>query len=242
VVRITWKIAMKKTILFTTVLFIINAAIAQKTINDPNAVARNVSSFHGIEVSHGIDLYLTQGNEAVAVSATNEEYRDKIITKVENGILKIYYDHDMFTSLNGKKLKAYVSFKTLDHLSASGGADVYAEEGLNVNDLNVSISGGADFRGKINSANLKFEASGGSDVYISGKATSLAVEASGGSDFHGYDLITDNCSIEASGGSDVNITVNKELNVESSGGSDVHYKGNASIKNIHGGTSVKKVS
>lgn len=236
---------MKKYTLLVCVILVFSSAIAQKTINDPNAVKRNVSSFHAIEISNGIDLYLTQGNEAVAVSAINEEIRNKIVTKVENGVLKIYYEHSIMNWSGGnKKMKAYVSFKTLDDLDASGGSDVYAEEGINSNRLSAGFSGGSDFRGKINSTDLKISASGGSDIYVSGKSSSLTVHASGGSDFHGYDLVTDNCDINASGGSDVYITANKEMNVNASGGSDVHYKGTGFIKNMSssGSSSIKKAS
>jgi len=236
---------MKKYMLSACAVIIFSSAIAQKTFNDPNAAIRNVSSFHAIQISDGIDLYLTQGNEALAVSAINEEVRNKITTKVEDGVLKIYYGHEGVTLDRGnKKMKAYVSFKTLDKLQASGGSDVYADEGISATELNVHLSGGSDFHGRVNSSKLQMEANGGSDVYVSGKATTLLINATGGSDFHGYDLISDNCSVNASGGSDVNITCNKELNVNASGGSDVYYKGDGSIKNMNSGgsSSVKKVS
>ncbi|HEY6977614.1 MAG TPA: DUF2807 domain-containing protein [Chitinophagaceae bacterium] len=81
---------MKKYILLFFSAIVYCSVTAQKTFNDPDAVSRNIVSFHAIEVSDGIDLYLTQGNEALAVSAINEEVRNKIITKVEGGVLKIY--------------------------------------------------------------------------------------------------------------------------------------------------------
>jgi hypothetical protein len=235
---------MKKYTLLLTAIIVFSSAIAQKTINDPNAVKRDVPSFHAVEVSSGIDLYLTQGNEAVAISATSEDVRNKIITKVENGVLKIYFEHGINFDWGNKKMKAYVSFKTLDGLRASGGSDVYAEDGINSNNLDVKLSGGSDFRGKINSSDLKIVASGGSDVYVSGKANAVSVEANGGSDFHGYDLVTDICNVEANGGSDVYITANKEINVEANGGSDIRYKGDGVIKNLNsnGSSSVKKAS
>src|SRR5690349_15818609 len=116
----------KYTLLFIGIIFC-SWSIAQKTFNDPNAATRNVSSFHAIEVSSGIDLYLTQGNEGVAISATSEDVRNKIITKVEDGVLKIYFEHGVSFNWSNKHMKAYVSFKTLDALRASGGSDVYAE-------------------------------------------------------------------------------------------------------------------
>ena len=72
---------------------LITSSFAQKTISDANVQKRNVSGFHGIEVSTGIELTLTKGSsEEVAVSASEIEFRDKIVTEVVNGILKIRYE------------------------------------------------------------------------------------------------------------------------------------------------------
>lgn len=230
--------------LFALVAFAITS-IAQKTINDPNAEKRNASGFHAIEVSGGIDLYLSQGNEAVAVSASKTEYREKIMTKVENGVLKIWFEWKNGPKVDwgSRKLKAYVSFKNLDRLEASGGSDVDVDGSINVSKLDMEISGGSDFSGKVDISEMKVGASGGSDVSISGKTTRLRIDASGGSDFSGYELSADVCDVEASGGSDVHITVNKELSANASGGSDVFYKGNGLIRDIKTSSSnIKKVS
>ncbi len=85
---------MKKVISLLSVVLFVTVVFAQKTINDPNAEKRNVSGFHAVEVSGGIDLYLSQGDEAVAVSAVETKYRDKIIAKVVDGVLKIYYEKE----------------------------------------------------------------------------------------------------------------------------------------------------
>lgn len=241
---------MKKILLSIFAITAMFTSMAQKTINDANAEKRNVSGFHAIQVGGGIDLYLTQGEEAVAVSASETKFRDKIKTEVVNGVLKIRYEYDEDRRINfsfkstRKNLRAYVSCKTLDKLHAGGGSDVNVEGVFKVAKLDLGISGGSDFRGNIEAGELKADASGGSDITISGSASSVTIEASGGSDFKGFSFIVDNCTIDASGGSDVSITANKEINAETSGGSDVHYKGSAVIRNIKtsGGGSVKKSS
>jgi len=236
---------MNKLLLFVAALAFNSLLFAQRVVNDANAEKRNVSGFHGVDVAGGIDLYLSQGQEAVAVSASETKYRDKIRTEIKNGVLKIWYDSEsgIRIGLGNKKMKAYVSFKNLDILEASGGSDIEVEGSITVPKLSLDISGGSDFGGKVNLNDLKVDASGGSDVDISGTVKNLTIDASGGSDFKGYELISDNCTVEASGGSDVNITVNKELNAESSGGSDIYYKGNGLIKNLKSGNSnIKKVS
>src|SRR5215213_9746231 len=92
---------------------------AQKVINDANSERRTIASFHGLEVSSGVELILTAGNtEEVAISAATPEFRDRLITKVEDGILKIYYKDEVLknTKREKRELKAYVSYKMLDRL------------------------------------------------------------------------------------------------------------------------------
>jgi len=236
---------MKKLFSLLVITGLITTASAQKTISDANAQKRNVSGFHAIEVSGGIDLYLSQGEEAVAVSAAKTEYRDKIITEVKDGVLKIWFDWKNSSKFewNNRKMKAYVSFKDIDRLEGSGGSDINVDGSIKVAKLEMEISGGSDFDGKVETDELKIHASGGSDVDISGKAARLTIDASGGSDFKGYDLASDICNVEASGGSDVHVTVNKELSANASGGSDVYYKGTGMIRDLKtSSSSIKKVS
>lgn len=242
-----------KPLLMARIFFLLYLVVAagfssfaqEKVIKDANVEKRTVSGFHTIKVEDGIDLYLTQdATEAVAVSASQTEYRDKILTTVEDGVLRIHFDGNYFSVLSwrNRQLKAYVSVKTLKELKASGGSDVYISSGLKSEDFKMSISGGSDFNGSITCTNLEVHASGGSDTKISGKVVNLKISASGGSDFIGYDLVAENVFVSASGGSDARITATNELGVEASGGSDVDYKGNAVIKykSSSGGSSVTK--
>ena len=109
------------------------ATFAQENtvVQDANAVKRTLTaSFSAISVSDGVDLFLTQGSEeSLAVSASDEKYLERFKTEVENGVLKIYYDtKGINLGINGKKkLKAWVSFKTLEKITASSGADVTAK-------------------------------------------------------------------------------------------------------------------
>jgi Putative auto-transporter adhesin, head GIN domain len=240
--------SMKKIIYYLLLAGFANTAVAQKTVvNDKNAEVRTVSTFTGVHIASGIDLYITQGDvEGVAVSANDVKYRENIKTRVENGILKIYYDAGEGVHINwgwaDRKMKAYVTVKNIDVLHASGGSDIYTEGALQATKLDLHLSGGSDFKGNLDVGTLTVRQSGGSDVNVSGKVATLTIGASGGSDFKGYELITDNCEVDASGGSDVYVTVNKELNVRASGGSDVSYKGAGVIKNLStsGSSDVKK--
>lgn len=213
--------------------FFLATAHAQKTINDPNVEARDAKAYHAIEVSGGIDLYLSYGEEAIAVSAKDLSTRERIKTEVKDGVLKIYYDRkDGVKFAINKNMRAYVSYKTLSRLSASGGSDIHVDGTIQQPALHVSVSGGSDFNGRVEVDKLKVVLSGGSDMNVSGFAKDLVVEASGGCDVDGYGLVTETCNASASGGSDISITVNKELSAEASGGSDVNWKGAATVKKV----------
>jgi hypothetical protein len=208
--------------------------MAQKqVINDPNVQVRNVSSFHAIKVSNAIDLYISQSDqEALAVSAVNAEFRERIKTVVEDGVLKITYDDDARWFRGNKKLKAYISFKTLDRLTAEGASDVVVNGSIKGNELSIAMGGASDFKGTVEVTTLNIRLGGASDATLSGKVSKLTVDANGASDFKGYELVADNCEVEASGASDIKITVNKELNARASGASDVHYRGDGVIRDL----------
>jgi len=228
---------MKKIQVMLMVMLVSSVLFAQRTINDPNAEPRNLSGFHAIKISNAFTVYISQGNEdAVAISASKAEYKAKIITKVENGVLIIRFDEDkkFWKGWNGdkQKLTAYISIKKLDRLDVSGACDVYFEEGLSAEGLSVDLSGASDIKGKIEAKTLKVDISGASGATISGNAATLDIEASGASDFKGYELVTNYCDARASGASSVNITVNKELNANASGASSVRFKGEGLIRDI----------
>src|ERR1700730_10510957 len=99
---------MKKIFILPVVITVSYAvALAQKTVNDPNAEKRNVSGYHAISVSGGIDLFLSQGEEAVAISASETKFRDRIRTEVKDGMLKTWYEHTSNVNLDwgNRKMK-----------------------------------------------------------------------------------------------------------------------------------------
>jgi hypothetical protein len=238
---------MKKVLVFLSIIIASVQLNAQERINDPNAQVRDVRDFHAIKVSDAIDLFLSPSDEeVVVVSASQLKYRDRIRTTVENGVLKIWYDEEGWNWWNSgnKKMKAYVSFRALDRIMASGASDIRVKGTIKSDNLNIHISGASDFRGAIDVNSLVIDQSGASDAEISGRANTVKAEASGASDLKGYDLQTENCTARASGASDIRISVSKELNAHASGASGIYYRGEAVIREIRssGASSVSKKS
>jgi hypothetical protein len=222
-------------------MFFTSATRAQNEIVvDPNASVRTVNgNFNAIKISGGMDLYLSQSdNEAVAVSASEERFKEGIKTNIENNVLNIYYEGEKKWN-SKKKLRVYVSFKNLEKLNAAGACDIVVSGSIAVSALSMQLSGACDFKGMVTVHTLNLNLSGASDVKISGTANTVKIESSGASDVKGYELATDYCNAKASGASDINITVNKELNASASGASNINFKGTGLIKEIQNSGSSK---
>ncbi len=236
---------MKNVFLICFITLSLNS-FSQEIINDPNAEVRNVSAFNAIKVSGAIEVFLSQGTSpAVAVSASEEKFRDKIRTEVVNNTLKIYYDGDKLSLNTGnKKLKAYVSFIDVNSLEASGASTYKISGTISGDNLSVKLTGASDFTGNVKYSTLTADLSGASQIKLSGNVGNVNIDASGASDVKGYDLAADDCSVNATGASDIRITVNKEISAHATGASSVFYKGAAVMKNIRtsGASSIEKKS
>ncbi|MGN6491685.1 MAG: head GIN domain-containing protein [Agriterribacter sp.] len=220
-------------VLYIFIAVIVNAQDVY--VNDKNAQPRKISgSFSGISVSGSIDLYASQSDEeVVVVSAAETKYRDRIVTEVVDGVLRIYYnDKGLQWNSGSKNLKAYVSFKTISKLSAAGASDIYVNGVIKGDVLKIVLSGSSDFKGAVDVNKLSLDQSGSSDSRINGRTSTLTINVSGASDVKGYDLVSEYCEAEASGASDIQITVTKELTATASGASDIYYKGEGITRNI----------
>ena len=237
---------MKKIFFSLLMLFSIHLFAQDIIVNDANAEKRALSaSFNAIKVSDGIDLLLTQGSEeSLAVSASEPKYLAKLKSEIVNGTLKIYYENAgmIWNSNEKRKLKAYVSFKTLEKLQASSGASIKTSAILKISRLELKVSSGALFSSEVNITQLTAMQDSGAEINITGKASELTVEASSGAIFKGYELVSDYCKAKATSGGSVRINVEKELNAKANSGGGIHYKGNAVIKevDISSGGSVKR--
>ena len=228
---------MKKTFLFLSLFVgLITTPFAQKTINDANAEKRTVGSFHGIDVATGIELTLTKGTtEEVAVSASETQFRDKIVTEVRNGILRIHYETKsgaINKKNESKRLKAYVSYKALDLLHVTTGAEANVEGVIEATTFELKANTGGVVKAEINIGTLTVDQNTGSKITLTGKVDKLEAEGDTGSKFMGENLTTNTCMVEMSTGAGIYISVEKELNVKADTGGYIKYKGNAGIREI----------
>ena len=158
--------------------------------------------FNAIEVSRGLDVYLTQGEtEGIRVQA-DENLQDIIMVEVENGVLNIYADENISSSASKKVM---VNFKNINRISTSSGSDV---------ELEVEVE------------NLICESSSGSDIKLSGTTNTFRADATSGSDIKAAKLKAIKTTAQANSGADITVNTSKELTANASSGGDIKYYGN----------------
>lgn len=192
----------------------------------------DVKNFNSIAIASGMDLYLTQGStESLTIKAKDDLLKNVIVEEKDGGISIKYKDGVSWGRLfKNESIKVYVSYKTLNRLVASGGSDVFSENTLKTDALNITASGGSDIKLSLTCKDLTVTTSGGSDIDLKGNGENMRLTASGGSDFNAFGYAVDYAKATVSGGSDANLFVNKGLEVTASGGSDVKYKGAGTLK------------
>jgi len=180
-------------------------------------------SFNQIEVSRGLDVYLTQGStERIEVEA-DENLQEIIITEVRNNVLEIYADENIRHS---KSKKVYVTFKSVSSISSSSGSDVFSTNTISADNLELSTSSGSDMELNIETESVYCDSSSGSDLKLSGTTNKLNAEASSGSDIKAGNLSAVSSQVKASSGANITVNTSEELIAKASSGGDIKYYGN----------------
>ena len=215
---------MKKLFVVFAMCLIANNCLSQNKETEK----RIVSSFSGINVSSGINLYLTQGDEHEVIVEAESRYIADVTTKIRNGIL--YISLEKVKLRVNASINVYITVAWIESLDVSAGADVYCNERLKLEKLTVRSSSGANARIDIECRDLALYASSGSDIKAKGLTLNLTAKSSSGSNINAKELEAINAFLEASSGSNIIAYVSGEIEANSSSGSDITYYGDARPK------------
>jgi hypothetical protein len=194
---------------------------------------RQVPTFHAINVGTGIELALTAGpSQRVEVSATTDEYRDRIETTVQDGVLTLRYkkpDSAPRKERMNSYLRVAVTADELTALTAGSGSSVHTAGDFDAAEFKLDVSSGASVKAGLDTGTLTVRQSSGSSTDLSGRAASLDVQSSSGATFDAHDLHTDRCRAQASSGSSIQVAVKDDLVAEASSGGSISYQGSPQL-------------
>lgn len=207
-----------------------NVLTKEREINEP---------FTSIKATEGLDVYLTQSNDEQVSVETDENLHELIITKVEDGVLKIYCEKNIGRC---KAKNVFVNFKTLNHIKSTSASDVVSTNTIVTNDLLLESTSGSDMTLNINTNSLTCKTTSGSHLKVSGNTKNLIIESTSGSDFKGENLIAQSSQVKATSGADITVNTLKNLTANASSGADIKYLGNPEkiSKNSSSGARIKQ--
>lgn len=182
--------------------------------------------FNKIKAGSGLDVFLTKGDENKVVVEADENLQE-LIQVYNNGNELVLTVKGNIRSSNGKNV--YVTYKNLEAVKASSGADITSQNLLKSEKLTISSSSGADIDIDVFTKNLFLDSSSGADIKIRGTAVTLDAEASSGSDISAKELEVVNCKADVSSGADITVNVKETLDVEASSGGRVNYYGEPKV-------------
>ncbi|WP_241318341.1 DUF4252 domain-containing protein [Chryseobacterium arthrosphaerae] len=225
-----------------------------------NGDNRNVGEFSRIEASVGVNVIFKQENNRNVKVIADADKLQYVITKVENGVLKIYIDNKGQRNVRFKNLSINVSSPHIYGVKTSSGSiftvldtvvennmDIEAEAGsvikgnFNIKqDAAVNVSSGSVLKADLTASKLALDISSGANVNLSGQAASAVIDVNSGSSTKLEDLKIASAVAESTSGASLSLFVTDKLKIKVSSGAAVKLKGNpeldAKVDKISGGT------
>jgi len=191
----------------------------------PKEEVRKLDAFTGIGISISADVFYTPGNAHEIKIEGDSKDVDDLITKVEDGFLKVKYPASW--KIRRSKLTIYITSKELDAVRISGSAKFKSGEPVSADEMEFALSGSGDIHfEKLNADEVSVKISGSGDIILlNGNADELVTKISGSGKLNAEAFEVNEFSTSISGSGSVRITVKEELESKISGSGKVYYHG-----------------
>ena len=224
---------MKKSWALILIIFSFFNAAAQQTEE------RELDAFTGVRAAEGVDVFLTKGDkERVKVEVTGTD-PSNVVTEISGSYLKVHMKDGRYRSVDAK---VYVTYVSLDKLSASSAGSIFSEGTIKTRSMDISASSAGSVEISIDANSVEVSSSSAGDVELKGRATRISLDASSAGEIDAYDLEADEVNAQASSAGSVKIYAKESLEARASSGGSIRYRGNPdrSDTNSSSGGSVKK--
>jgi uncharacterized protein YxeA len=183
---------------------------------------RTATSFNGIRVSTGIDVYLKQGDKESITVEADENLHEYILTEVKDGVLNVYSEVNI---REAKMKRVYVTMKEVKSLKTSSAGDIIGETPVKGTDIEISASSAGNIRLEVYARRIEINISSSGDVSLSGEAEKLNADLSSAGDLEAYNLKIKEADISASSAGDARINVSEKITARASSAGDITYQG-----------------
>lgn len=176
--------------------------------------------FKNIEVSQGIKVNVEQSDTKSITVEADDNLQKHIITKIENGVLKIESDKN-YNSTETPVVN--VKMPVINGLSASSGSEITSSNALITENINVKSSSGSQINIDVEADAISLESTSGSSIEAGGKALKLETSSSSGSEINAENLMANEVVSQTSSGSSTAVFPIVKLDAKASSGSSISY-------------------
>ncbi len=188
---------------------------------------RDVSGFTGVEVSTGIDVYLSQGDDFEVVVEADENLQEVILTELKGDRLVVRTDHVNIRSARSKKV--HVTLPELTELRISSAGDCVGQTAFRCGDLRLSISSAGDLTLEVDADRIDLDISSSGDARLAGSAAELNASLSSAGDLNAFDLVAGKVDVNVSSAGDARVHATEELRMTASSAGNIYYRGDAEV-------------
>lgn len=201
---------------------------------------RDVDGFHALDVSLFGEVEMRIDTAFYVEVQAHENIIHHLETINDNGILKVYFDKNVW-SANGVKI--IIASPSWDGIEVSGSCEVNVLDELQGDQLDLAISGSGDIDfNSVQFDDIHATISGSGSISMPGTAVNLDATVSGSGNIDALACIVQFATVNISGSGNVRVHVTDELNVTISGSGDVEYTGDPNVQsNISGSGTVRKI-
>ncbi len=222
---------MKHSILIIAALLSFTVSQAQwkkiKGNGNVTTVTRSTSDYDVVKCAGSFDYILVAGTEGKITLEGESNLLEYIVTEVKNGklVIKTQKGKNLDPSRN-KTIKITIPFKDLDKVSLSGSGDLWNEDKITSDNLEVSLSGSGDVVLDVQTKYVAGKVTGSGDLTLKGSTTDLKAGVTGSGDFHGFNLNATNTDVAVTGSGDAEVVCNGNFKARVTGSGDIEYRGN----------------
>lgn len=226
-------------VLFISVAGILKAKPAANFQSNRESKIYEIGDFSELLLEGAFKVHLIQGEEtSLRVEASDPAAFDYLNVTNRNGYLHLHVDREPF---DFSRVSLFITFKTLERLEIKGGVKLKTRGYLNLNDLFVSLEGGAKIELQAKARDITIESEGGVMFDLDGIARSLDVQVSGAGHIDAGELECKEVSFKIEGVGTGRVFATEKLYAQINGVGKIRYLGNPEVtENIDGLGSVDR--
>lgn len=220
---------------YLTIFILVSATASATPFQDEGWESKTweLDEFSEIHLEGGYRVYLIQGDKnSLTARTSDKEVFDYLNVRNDQESLKLKIDREHF---NFDRISLYITFRNLEKIHIEGGVRLKTKGYLDLNDLVVSVEGGAKIEMNVKAKNIAVISEGGVLFELDGIADRLDVKVSGAGHINAGELKTKDVNFRVEGLGTGSVYATETLAARIEGVGKIKYRGNPQVtKSIEG--------